>query len=275
MAKRITALLLAVFLLGALCACDPNTDDFVFTGQELVNNEDYMIRISSVEMDEFQGYVATVQIENKTQFGLVCSVVNGALNGCMCDPHWEESVSAGELVISQIVFEAKDLQGYGIEEVSKIDLVIGITPEDDPEGTLLQEQFTVYPMSEAAAQVTKRPSAKTDIVISDNEYCKVTVTGKDPESFWGYDLYVYVENKTDKTLMLRAQGVGVNGIPCDPYWICTVLPGTCSNTTAYWFTDRLEAAGITQVDRIEMTLTVQDCENWTDGLLYSEQITLE
>ena len=58
---------------------------------------------------------------------------------------------------------------------------------------------------------TTQPPQFPETVLTDNDYCTVTVTGIDPDDLFGYSLKLRLENKTDRELMFSLRRVSVNG----------------------------------------------------------------
>lgn len=271
--KKLFALLLPALLLLCLGACGSEPEDTVFQGQTLLDTDQCRFHVASISEYDPSGCLLEVELENRLDTDMLFSVSSASVNGCMIDPQLSESVGAGQTLQSQMVFGLQQLEDYGIDQVTEIQFTLSIYDEQSYEQTLLEEVYTLYPHGKKAVKYQEREALDTDIVLMDNEYCSVIVTGKDPDSFWGYDLYVYLLNKTDKTLMFSADAVTVNAAPCDPYWAATVAPGKCSNTVVYWFDTTLEDAGITQVQEISMTLSMMDLAAWPDGTLASQTVT--
>ena len=113
----------------------------------------------------------------------------------------------------------------------------------------------------------------TKTLINNND-CTVKITGVDPNGFYGYTLDVYLENKTNTTLMFAVDDVSVNGYMCDPYFAETVAAGKKSNTEISWFESDFEDSGITTVNTIEFTLKVYDDDNWDAAYLVEQTFTL-
>ena len=100
------------------------------------------------------------------------------------------------------------------------------------------------------------------------------VTGVDTESIWGYALDVYLENRTDDSLMFSASDVAINGFMCDPYWAVEVAPGKKCYTQITWSESDLTENGISQVETILLPIRVYDSEDWLAGDLLAETFTL-
>ena len=84
---------------------------------------------------------------------------------------------------------------------------------------LINETVHIYPFGESEATVFTREPQPDDEVIWDEDGVTVTVTGFDPDDIWGYEMDLYVENESDRTVRVELDYVSVHtGFMLDPYW---------------------------------------------------------
>lgn len=129
----------------------------------------------------------------------------------------------------------------------------------------------------AAPEPTATPEpAFQEQTIVDNEYCTVILKDIDEDGMWGYSWKVYLENKTDKTLMFGLDNVSVNGVMADPFWAVSVAPGKKSNETISWSSSSLEENNIKPDDITQVTfgLRVYDSDDWTADKFVNEEFTI-
>ncbi|MBQ6582528.1 MAG: hypothetical protein IJH77_01735, partial [Mogibacterium sp.] len=96
-----------------------------------------------------------------------------------------------------------------------------------------------------------------------------------PESMWGFDLSIFVENKTDKTIMFAVEDASVNGYMLDPFFATEVSPGKKENTEISWLKDDLEKNGIETVEEIELQIRAYDVEDWEADALIDDTFTIK
>lgn len=300
MNKRIFALVLALLMAASLVACGgtdtPETQ--VPSGSELateapaaseateapraefpetvlVDDENCTVKITAIEEDSIWGYTLKAYLENKTDMELTFSLDDVSVNGFMCDPFWAATVTPGMKSNEDISFMSSDFEMNGITTPTVIELTLRVHDANDYTAEdLVSQVFTLYPMGEEAVEEFVRTPVDGEIVLFDNEYAAMIVTGADPDNMWGYALNVYLENKTDKSLMFSASDVSVNGFMCDPFWAAEVAPGKRSNTAISWFTDDFEANGITEVESITLPISVSDADDWLAEDFVSETFTV-
>lgn len=277
--KRIFCLLLVLLISFSLWGCATEEkasipENITFKGETLLDNEQCRITATSVTESDPEGCVVTLEMENRTDLALVAEINTASVDGCMINPGVSEPISPKETITTQVSFPKTDLDGYGITATTQIEMNFNIYDEDTFEEVSINEDFVLYPRGKEAARTQKRKAQKTDIVLMDNEQCKIIVTEKHPDSFWGYDLSVYILNKTDKTLMFTTQEAFLNDVACDPFWTHTIPAGRCSNTTMYWFENNLKSAGIDKVEEITLLLSVADLANWQKTIA-TETVTIK
>ena len=296
MNKKFTSATVAALLAASLAACGgtpapetrpaPTTAPtettlevtqpaIVFEETVLVDNEHCTFKITAIEENNLLGYTLKAFLENKTEKELMFSLSNVSVNGFMCDPVWAASVSAGMKANENIRFSESDFLSNRISQVTEIQFALDVYDSNDWNAAhLVSETFTLYPMGEEAVQSYARQPLDTDILLFDDSNCSMIVTGFEPDSTWGYTVNVYLENKTDKTLMFTVGDAAVNGFMCDPTWAKTVAPGKRSNTAINWFQSALEENGITQVESISLPISVYDANDWMAEHLIDETFTL-
>lgn len=122
---------------------------------------------------------------------------------------------------------------------------------------------TEVPETEAPTEA--EPAYTADqLVLVDNENVTVAVTGFEENAYLGTQMHVYLENKTDRTLMFSLDGVSVCGVMHDPLWAEEVTPGKKANSIVYFDTFTLSEQGVEALDEISFRLHVIDNDNWMD-----------
>lgn len=97
------------------------------------------------------------------------------------------------------------------------------------------------------------------VVIVENDDIVFTVKSVKYDATWGtYSLKVFIENKTNKTLMFSWEDTSVNGYMCDPFWASEVAGGKKENTEISWFISTFEENDIDyqNISNIEFCLKV-------------------
>lgn len=106
------------------------------------------------------------------------------------------------------------------------------------------------------------PITFQETVVVDNDACTIKITDIDPDGTFGYDLSVYLENKTDSTsLMFSVRAASTNGVTNDPFFASSVEPGKKANETITFSDDDL-ADIIGDFTDIMLSFRVYDSNDW-------------
>ena len=81
-------------------------------------------------------------------------------------------------------------------------------------------------------------------------------------SFWGADIYIYVENNTDQDVTVQAANTSLNGFMVEPYFSCDVTAGKKAYDTITFMESDLEENDITKIDTMEISFHVFDTANY-------------
>lgn len=154
-----------------------------------------------------------------------------------------------------------------------------------------ESETTVLPSGTTSPSATTQPSqttqpstvpqtepvtepAESEIILADDDNCTVKVTGFDEAGLLGFDVKVFLENKTEKNLMFSLSDVSVNGFMIDPFWASSVAAGKKANETVTFLESDFKTNGIEAVEEITFTLRVYDNDNWTDEDLVKQTFTV-
>ena len=286
--KRVLALILTLTMVLSLSACggggsvssdsDGNGGTVNKTSKEkkidfpetaLIDQEDVKFVIKSITQ-KGSSYKLSVYLENNTDRNLMFAVKDAAVNGFMNDPFWAKVVNAG--MKSNTTIEFNDIDD-SITDVTDVTMMINISDDEDWEADdIVDDTFTIYPLGEDAVKEYTYTAGKKDIVLADNDSCRIVVTGFETDDILGYAMNIYIENKTDKELMFSTDDVSVNGFMCDPFWADSVMPKCRANTQIHWSDTGLKEAGIAkeEIQKITLPFKVSDNEDWGSDDLLSE-----
>lgn len=280
--KRIFCVLLTTLTLLSLWGCSSEEagkkvsipENITFTAETLLDSEQLRVTATDITESDPEGCVVTLEMENRTDLSLVAEINSASVDGCMINPGVSESIAPKQIITTQVAFPKANLDGYGITATTQIEMNCYVYDEDTFEEVSINEDFVLYPRGKEVARYQKRKAKDTDVVLMDNDQCKIILTASNPDSFWGYDLSVFVLNKTDKALVFTTQEAFLNQVACDPFWTHTIPAGKCSNTTMYWFENNLKSAGIDKVEEISLMLSVADLSNWQEAVA-TETVTIK
>lgn len=145
--------------------------------------------------------------------------------------------------------------------------------------TVVESNDAENPSSESSDILEKDTTTKDEEiafeeqVVVDNEECKITITGIDPDDVWGFTLKALLENKSaDKTYMFAVETAAINGVVCDPFFASEVAAGKKANENISFSSTVLDDNGITEYTDIELTFRVYDSDDWMADEVANETV---
>ncbi len=115
----------------------------------------------------------------------------------------------------------------------------------------------------------------SDETLVDNDVCTFRIVEAYDDSFWGFSLKAYCENKTlDKTLMFSIESASINGYMAEPFWAKEVAAGKKANEQISFGFNDLKSYGITSPDEIKLNLRVYDSDDWLADSFVEESFTI-
>lgn len=264
-------------------AASESDSDYVVGGdysteeKVLFETDDCVITITGYDTEDYYyGFIVNVRCENRTSDKtLGFSAGDAAINGYMFVPFFGDEATAGNSVNGEIEFDRTEMQQAGITSVDELTIEINVY-DSETYDTLYNDTVTVYPTGMSADQVVypeRTPSADDTVVIDDDDVTFI-ITGMDHDDLWdAYEVTVYMENKTDRTLMYYWDNVAVNGAMIDPYWAKEVLSGKKAYAEIRFYDSSLEENGITDITSIEYKLGIRDADDWVSDNLVEETFT--
>ncbi len=217
----------------------------------VVENDLCGIKITALEGDEEQGYTLTAELSNSSEDRLyMYEVQSASINSVNIDPGFAMEIPAGISFPGTITFSGELLEEYGIGDVTDIELTFAVYDSDDDSGEYIaNETIHIYPYGEENAEVFRRESRESDVVLSESDRMKVVCiaaeTGEE-----GAEISLYLENYTEDSMMLYIENASLNGTEADPYWAYLLPAGKSGFSEVLWDADDLESFGIEDLSEI-------------------------
>ena len=233
-----------------------------------------LFQVKGVEHGMF-GYTWKAYLENNTDQSLRFTMDGTSICGMMCEPLWVETVEAGKKSNSDISWSDRTLERNGVTRVDNVEFGLRIQDNEDwSADPLVDEIVHVYPYGEENATVLTREPQEGDLVLFENDECRMTVLGWGEDSIWGFGLQVYLENLSDHNLMFAVNDASINGFMCDPFWASTVAAGKAEFSEMNWSDRKLEENGIETIEEIELPITVRDYDHFSQEPVIDETFTV-
>lgn len=300
--KKFLALLLACMMMLALVACgggdDPTSDKtegnggnggnggnstptvqkekITFTEQTVVDNDQYIIKVTGINPDDILGYSLQVYVENKSaDMTYTFSADSAYVNGVNNEPIFHTDLEPGKKINEEITFLTNKMEEYGVGDFTDIEMTFRVRELDNYDDDAAAYYTTnIYPYGEEKAVKFERKPAATDTVLVDNADVTVIVLGYEKPDSWGLSIPVYVVNKTDKEVSFEWDNTSVNDYAIEGFGGSVLMGGKCDFYKVEWLKSDFEENGITAVNKIEFLLKVRDFNDWEAAPILEQTITL-
>ncbi len=146
--------------------------------------------------------------------------------------------------------------------VLAVSLLGCVTSEPAPAGTQAGSQGADATQATESANTDLTEVDFEEVVVVDNEYCAIKITGIEDDSLWGYTLKTVLENKSaETTYMFAVDSASVNAVEADPIFADEVAPGKKANAEISFSDDEL-ADIIGAYTDIMLKFRVYDSDDW-------------
>lgn len=223
----------------------------------LVDDENCAFSVRFASENEHLGMTLEAVCTNKTESSMIFSWNSVSVCGWLYDPQWSQEVGPGESVSSTVYIDTFQLEQYGVATVEEIVFTLYVFDSVDfMAEPYVNSAFTIYPTGLDAASVAypERVSAEGEQVMADNESLTFII-----EALEGGTLEVYLENKTEKSLLFSWEDTALNGVPMDPMWAMELPAGTRAKSSV---TFDLTQADIGDLEEVSFRLLVTDALDW-------------
>ena len=240
----------------------------------LIDNEYCRFTINSIDPDDAGDYTLKATILNKSGKDLRFAIRDATVNGYMISPFWGGTVEAGTASDQDITFSGDSIRKTGTTEVTSIRFQLIGYDTRDWFTYLVDEILTVCPMGESAVREYPREARDSDIVLIDNDSCRIVIYEIGHRPLFGYTVYLYMENKTDERLLFSLEDAAINGIRMDPVWTTEVTAGNRAYSYFSWFDGELEENGIRAIGDLILHMKVYNENDMFADPLVDKSITV-
>jgi len=241
--------------------------DYTVSNEVIVDNDHCVVTLVSGQAKNSGGAEFKFLLENKTKdTTLMFSIDDIAVNGWMVSSLFAKEITPGKKANETLSFNKSTFEDIGVISVDKIEFKLRVYDSNDwSADRVVDDTFIVYPTGKDESQITvsERWKGNNEKTIVENDKVSFVVLGTYNDDIWGYTVAVYLENKTDQTLMYTWKDASIDGYMIDPFWATTITPGNKKIDTISFSKSQLEENGIKTVGEIEFTLRIYDDNNWS------------
>ncbi|MCI8489646.1 MAG: hypothetical protein HFJ04_05280 [Lachnospiraceae bacterium] len=239
--------------------------------QTLVDQDGIKITLMSLETG-FLGPELKLLIENGTDQGLTVQTRDSSVNGIMTETLFSCDVAAGKSANDGITFMNSELEKAQISVLQNFELSFHIFNSKTWDTVLDTDTVMISTSLDGSEEQALDDSG---VLLLDQDGVRLTVKEADSESsFWGADIYIYVENNTEKNITVQASGVSINGFMVEPYFSCDVASGKKSYDSITFLESELEENHIQSIDNMELSFRVFESNSF-DTIFETEPLKVE
>ena len=239
----------------------------------IMENADCLFKVTGYTSDSYYCFQIKVYLENKSATKTYRYTLDDVtVNGLIVSASLYQDVLPGKKATCTVNFSASSMEEYGITSFTDIGLYYRVYNVDDFSGPDRVEGVThVYPYGIDKAIRYARTPLSADLVLSDTAAATVTAIGYQWDDIYGYCLYLYITNKTDKNISVTARDVTINGFMQSNAYMGTVRPNASKYAMIHW---SLDDSGITNVTELEFTLDISDADDYYADPLVHQSVKL-
>lgn len=246
-------------------------DEVTVDEQVVLDHDGITVTVKSLEMDGTWGPRLKVFVENKRENSVTIQVRDLAINDIMVESIFSCEVAAGKQANDEIVFMSTDLEVAGIELIKEIEFKFHVFDTETWDTVFDSETITI---TTSAPPSFAQAYDDSGFVALDQDGFKIVIKYLDSkESFWGADIYTYIENNSDIDATIQIRNMSVNGFMIEPIFSTEVLAGKKAFDTITFLESDLTDNEITSIDELEFKFHIFET-NSGDTILDSAQITV-
>ena len=236
-------------------------DDDISIGEQVIyEGNDIRVTALGFDSEDFFGPAIKVLIENNSPKDITVQSRNSSVNGLMVDAIFSSDVAAGKKANDSIVFFSSDLEISGITTIKDIEFSLHVIDADSWDSIVDTDTIVIRT---SADESFVQEYDDSGFIAYDSDGIKV-VTKKlnSSDSFWGSDLYLYIENNTDKHITVQTRDVSINGFMVDPIFSCDIMSGKKAFDAITFMESDLTDNGITDITELELKFHIYDMTSW-------------
>lgn len=252
---------------------DVSTDTGVSIAEQVLAEQDG-VKVTAVGFDSGMfGPELKVKIENSRDSSVMVQARDVSVNGIMlAGTMFSCDVAAGKQANDEITFMSSELKAAGIKTFGEIELKITVLDGDTWEEVFTTETLTIQTSAYGTFEQTYDDSGYT--ALEQDGYKIVIKKLESEDSFWGADIYIYIENNSQNNITVQAEDVSIDNIMVESAFSCDVLAGKKAFTTLTLFESDLTDNGITDITNMELKFNVLDSKNYST-LLQTDVVAVE
>lgn len=236
----------------------------------LLESNGIVITAKELKYDSLFGPELKVSVENNSDTDVTIQTRHVSVNGVMMDPIFSMDVSASKKANDSITFFEYQLEEAGITTIKDIELAFHIFNTESWEGIYDSDAIVI---TTDASDYTQTYDDSGVLAIDQNGLRIVAKTLDSTESFWGADLYLYMENNTEQDITIQVRDVSINGYMVDAIFSSEIVSGKKAYDTITFLESDLAENDITEINDLELYFHIFDTHSW-ETILDTDAISI-
>lgn len=227
----------------------------------LLDEAGIKITAKSLDLDGLFGPELKLTVENDSGQDLTVQVNDTSVNGYMISSLFSVDVVDGKKATDSLTFMSSDLEACGIETIADMEFSFMISTLDEWEEVLNTD---LIQLKTSAADTYVYEYDDSGETLYNEGGIKIVSKGfsDGEDSLFGPCLLLYVENSTDKELLIQTENVSVNECMADALFLCTIGAGKHAVDDVTFMSDDFEENEIAEIETVEMTFIISDSDTW-------------
>ena len=235
---------------------EQETQDVTLAETVLFDQDGIRITATGLSTDSLFGPELNLLVENDSAQNIVVQPNYCMVNGYMMDGLLSADVAAGKKVNDTLDFLSNALARCGIETITDIELDLVVSDGDSWQ--TLYETGPVILQTSAAGQYTQTYDDSGEEIYNQNGIRVVAKSVND--DLFGMGIKFYLENNTDKAIIVNADNVSVNGYMMTDLFYSDLAPRSHAVDTLTLLGSELEDNHIDTITDAELSLQITDAD---------------
>lgn len=235
----------------------------------IYDDNDIKITATGIKEDSFFGPELNLLIENNETQNIVVQPDYCLVNGYKMYGLMSSDVAAGKKNNDTMVFSGSTLKACGIDQIADIRLRLTVSDSDSWMPLFKTDEITLQTSAAGTYTQTYDDSGK---VIYDTNGIKVVAKSADDE-FLGKGVVFYLENNTDRHVVVNGENISVNGYMMTDLFYADLASQSHAVDILTLLSSDLQNNAIDTIEEVDLTLRITDYDSY-DNIDTTSPITL-
>ena len=261
---------------------DAKSDDILSLGnkkekptiEEAVVFEKDGIKITAKEYttDSIWGDGIKFLLENDTDKNITVGITALIVNDFMINDTFVAEIAAGKKTNETMKLSTTALNAAGIDVIGQIEVYFHMYDSDTWDDIAKSDCITIKTSLYDKMDKTVDDAGQ---VLFDQDGIKIVGKYVDESSFWGAGIVLYIENNTDKNVLIQVDNFSVNGFTLSSVlFSCDVYAGKKAVDDVTLLSSELEENDIKSVDEVTLKFVIINPDTY-DTITKSDEITFK